>query len=215
MRALERVIKPEILDNLSPDDPRAIRSRQDLCVIDAILGNSRWITAQLQSRAESRSGIVEIGAGSGALCNHLHKRLPDTPITGLDFVSRPPTLAHGIQWKNGDFFDTLPGLHGGACIGSLILHHFAAGVLREIGRRIAHFPLLVFCEPLRSPLPLAISNFILPLVSEVTQHDMPASICAGFQKGELPFLLGLDPQKWHVQESSTWRGSLRLLAWRC
>jgi hypothetical protein len=43
---------------------------------------------------------------------------------------------------------------------------------------------------------------------------MPASICAGFQKGELPFLLGLDPQKWHVHDSSTWRGSLRLLAWR-
>ena len=214
MRASERVIKPEILDNLSPDDSRAIRSRQDLCVIDAILGNSRWITAQLQSRTESLSGIVEIGAGTGALCNRLHKKFPDALITGLDFVSRPPSLAHGIQWKSGDFFDTLLGLHAGACIGSLILHHFAAGVLREIGRRIAQFPLLVFCEPLRSPLPLAISNLVLPLVSEVTRHDMPASICAGFQKGELPFLLGLDPQKWHVQESSTWRGSLRLLAWR-
>ncbi len=214
MRASERVINPEILDHLDPDDPRAIRSRQDLRVIDAFLGNSRWITAQLESRPESRSGIVEIGAGTGALCNRLHKRLPDSPITGLDFVSRPSTLAHGIQWKSGDFFDTLPELHAGACIGSLILHHFAGGVLREIGRRIAHFPLLVFCEPLRSPLPLAMCHLVLPIVSEVTQHDMPASISAGFQKGELPFLLGLDTQKWHVQESSTWRGSLRLLAWR-
>lgn len=153
MRASERVIKPEILDNLSPDDPRAIRSRQDLCVIDAILGNSRWITAQLQSRTQIPSSIVEIGAGTGALCNRLHKKFPDSLITGLDLVSRPTTLAHGIHWKSGDFFDTLSELHGGACIGSLILHHFATGVLRELGRKIAHFPLLVFCEPLRSLSP--------------------------------------------------------------
>jgi hypothetical protein len=48
----------------------------------------------------------------------------------------------------------------------------------------------------------------------VTRHDMPASIRAGFRRGELPALLGLDSKKWILRELSHWRGSLRLVASR-
>ena len=33
----ERVLTPEILDNLSPADPRAVRSRRDLVRINAVM----------------------------------------------------------------------------------------------------------------------------------------------------------------------------------
>jgi hypothetical protein len=55
---------------------------------------------------------------------------------------------------------------------------------------------------------------LLPLAGEVTRHDMPASIRAGFLKGELPSLLGLDPARWNVKEYESGRGSLRLIASR-
>ena len=63
MRALDRVLTPEILDSLDPRDPRAIRSRRDLVFIDAFMGNSRWITESVARSSSARDGIVELGAG--------------------------------------------------------------------------------------------------------------------------------------------------------
>ena len=51
-------------------------------------------------------------------------------------------------------------------------------------------------------------------MGEVTRHDMPASIRAGFRQGELPVLLGLNSEDWTISESSHWRGALRLIAKR-
>jgi hypothetical protein len=48
----------------------------------------------------------------------------------------------------------------------------------------------------------------------VTRHDMPASIRAGFRKGELAALLGLDRSAWIIEETETLRGSLRFSATR-
>ena len=214
MRESQRVITPEILDSLDPSDPRAIRSRRDLRHIDAFLGNTRWVVRQLLPPHAAGTGIVEIGAGSGDLCAKLQAALPATTITGLDLIERPDPLPATIRWISGDFFETLPGIRAGACVGSLILHHFPQSVLRELGRLLATFPLLVFCEPLRSAFPLAMAGLAAPFVGEVTRHDMPASIRAGFQKGELAPALGLRPDTWHIQEIATHRGSLRLVARR-
>ena len=58
------------------------------------------------------------------------------------------------------------------------------------------------------------AGMALPLAGEVTRHDMPASIRSGFRKGELPRLLGLDPDLWKVEEKESRRGSLRVVALR-
>jgi hypothetical protein len=117
-----------------------------------------------------------------------------------------------IKWSSGDFFQTLPNIYADACIGSLILHHFSDEALRDLGARLQSFRSLTFCEPLRSHLPLFLAKLSCPFLSEVTRHDMPASIRAGFCSGELPALLGLDSKNWHIRESSHWRGVLRLTA---
>jgi hypothetical protein len=133
-------------------------------------------------------------------------------VTGLDLIKRPTNLPAIIRWIGGDFFQTLPNIDADACVGSLILHHFSDEALRDLGVRLQSFRSLTFCEPLRSRLPLFLSKLSCPFLSEVTRHDMPASIRAGFRPGELPALLGLDSNKWSVSESSHWRGALRLAA---
>jgi hypothetical protein len=214
MRELNRVIIPEILDSLNPADPRAIRSRRDLRLIDLYLGNSRWIVRQLKRQTPAPARIIEIGAGEGDLCRKVQTSLPSSAVTGLDLIQRPASLPSDIQWIGGDFFQTLPNIDADACIGSLILHHFSNEALHELGVRLQSFRSLTFCEPLRSRLPLFLSKLSAAFMSEVTRHDMPASIRAGFRPGELPALLGLDSKKWSVRESSHWRGALRLAAWR-
>jgi hypothetical protein len=212
MRELNRVIIPEVLDSLNPSDPRAIRSRRDLRWIDLYLGNSRWIVRQLKTQTPPPAQIIEIGAGEGDLCRKVQASLPSSTVTGLDLIKRPTNLPASIRWIGGDFFQTLPNINADACVGSLILHHFSKEALHELGARLQSFRRLTFCEPLRSRLPLFLSKLSCPFLSEVTRHDMPASIRAGFRPGELPALLGLDSKKWIVSEYSHWRGALRLAA---
>jgi len=212
MRGLNRVIIPEILDSLTPADPRAIRSRRDLRWIDLFLGNSRWIVRQLKKQTPPPARIIEIGAGEGDLCRRVQTSLPSYTVTGLDLIQRPGNLPEVIQWSSGDFFQILPKIDADVCIGSLILHHFSDEVLRDLGARLQSFRSLTFCEPLRSHLPLFLAKLSCPFLSEVTRHDMPASIRAGFIPGELPALLGLDSKNWHIRESPHRRGVLRLTA---
>jgi len=214
MRELNRVIIPEILDSLNPSDPRAIRSRRDLRWIDLYLGNSRWIVRQLKTQTPPPAQIIEIGAGEGDLCLKVQASLSSSTVTGLDLIQRPTNLPVSIQWIGGDFFQTLPNTNADACVGSLILHHFSDEALRDLGAHLQSFRSLTFCEPLRSRLPLFLSKLSCTFLSEVTRHDMPASIRAGFRPGELPALLGLDSKKWIVREYSHWRGALQLSAWR-
>lgn len=214
MRTFDRVIIPEILDSLNPEDPRAVRSRRDLRWIDLFLGNSRWTVRQLKRQTPAPVRILEIGAGEGGLCRQIKAALSSSSVTGLDLIGRPADLPGNVQWVSGDFFQTLPETGGDACVGSLILHHFSDRALSDLGARLRAFRFIAFCEPLRSRLPLVFSSLSSPLVGEVTRHDMPASIRAGFRLGELPALLGLDSKRWKISESSDWRGSLRLIASR-
>ena len=210
---MPRVVTPEILDNLPPADPRARRSRKDLRIVDAFMGNSRWMANRIRQVPEG-TPIVEIGSGEGRLLTRLHRLRPDLPMTGLDLIERPRDLDDRIDWIKGDFFKTLPGFQGGACIGSLVLHHFTETQLAELGNCLAHFDRLYFCEPLRSRWALAMSTLASPFAGEVTRHDMPVSIQAGFQPREIPTLLKLDPSNWIFSESANWKRALRFEARR-
>jgi SAM-dependent methyltransferase len=211
MHQPERLIVPEILDSLDPADPRAIRSRADLRLIDWYLGNTRWLVRQLKAQSPALDRILEIGAGEGRLCCRIQEALPKSSVTGLDLIARPDNLSSNIQWIRGDFFQSLRQLDADACVGSLILHHFSNETLRDLGQQLRSYRVIAFCEPLRSRVPLLLSGLSSFAMSEVTRHDMPASIRAGFRRGELVSSLGLDPRSWKISESCDWRGSLRLI----
>lgn len=214
MKPMARIVVPEILDSLPAGDPGAARSRRDLILVDAYMGNTRWILGKIRSLEGIEGPLVEIGAGDGRLCSRLHSGFPKRRVVGFDLSERPPRLEPGVDWVRGDFFNTLRTVCGGVCAGSLILHHFQAGALEEIGRRLREFRALVFCEPLRSRISLGFSAIASPLAGEVTRHDMPASIRAGFLPGDLARYLGLDRAVWSVTEKTTWRGGLRFCALR-
>jgi hypothetical protein len=208
------MVVPEILDSLPADDPRARRSRRDLQAVDAFMGNTRWILRKIRSLPSEGGAVVELGAGEGRLAEKMCKAFPRRRVVALDFAERPPDLEERVDWVRGDFFQTLTGTDGGICAGSLILHHFSDGALGELGRRMREFQILIFCEPLRSRVALGLSALARPFAGEVTRHDMPASIRAGFVPGELPGRLGLEASQWSWSESATLRGGLRFFAMR-
>lgn len=207
---MQRVVEPEILDELPLEDPAARASRVDLRRINALMGNERWIRRRVRSLGRlAASGIVEWGAGSGDLLRRLAEF---GPVTGVDRVARPEGLPEQVSWQRGDVFEDESG--GGVLVANLFLHHFEGEALRRLGARMVRFGGVVVVEPWRSRLALGLGGLMLPFVSRVTRHDMPVSIRAGFVRGELGERLGLDPDRWRISESIDFRGGLRWSAVR-
>ena len=207
---MKRVVVPEILDELDGSDPRAVRSRRDLRMINALMGNERWIVRELKKQGQ-KGAVVELGAGRGELINQLADE--GWSGSGYDLQPKPDSLHSGASWSQGDFFQTLGKDESSVVVGSLILHHFAEEELLALGRLLSERQLLVFAEPFRSSLALMEGGALFPLVNEVTRHDMMVSIRAGFRKGELARKLALG-EGWHWRESVTLRGGLRSVAVR-
>jgi len=207
---MERVRVPEILDELSAEDPRAVAARRDLRRINALMGNERWILRRVREAPEARAGIVELGSGGGELLARLARF---GPATGIDLAPRPALLDEGIGWFRGDVFERLDAETGGVLVANLFLHHFSVEELRRLGALASGFRRLVVVEPWRARRALVLGRGMTPFVHPVTRHDMIASIRAGFVPGELGEALGLGPG-WRISERCSWRGGLRVLASR-
>lgn len=201
--AMKRVVEAELLDVLAADDPRARRSRRDLRLINALMGNERWILRQ-----NLDGGLVELGAGEGGLTRKLAGK---GKVTGLDLQKRPKGL--DLPWVAGDLFETLPSVTGDTVVANLILHHFEDEDLARLGQLMRGRRRLVVVEPWRSRLSLVEGGLLWPLINGVTRHDMMTSIRAGFRKGELPRLLRLGDD-WQWREELSLLGGIRVLAWR-
>jgi hypothetical protein len=210
-----RVVIPELLDHLPADDPEARRSRRDLRRINFLMGNERWVRRTIRDFPEAAGhGIVEIGAGDGVLCQQLARIFPNSPVKAYDLAPRPVDLNPRVEWHHGDIFDTAPPKSGGILVANLFLHHFEPPALKELGRWMANFEILVFNEPDRSRLPHFLGALMHPWINRVTRHDMHVSIRAGFAVGEIGEFLALGQDRWILRETSTWRGARRVLAWR-
>jgi len=199
---VKRVVEPELLDELPGDDPRAIRSRRDLRMLNMLMGNERWILKQLDG--EERS-VAELGAGMGTLTSQLKN------VTGLDFQPKPEGLE--VEWRSGDLFETLPEVDAEVVVANLILHHFSDNALGRLGELVKRKKRLVAVEPWRSQVSLVEGRLMWPFINDVTRHDMMVSIRAGFQKGELPSLLNLGAE-WQWKEEVSLLGGIRVVAWR-
>lgn len=209
-----RQVASEILDHLPADDPEAVRSRRDLRLINFLMGNDRWLcrTARRFPKVAAR-GVVELGAGTGVLSAKLAAAFPHASITACDLAPRPDGLPEKVVWKCGDLLSGQCGLSGGVLVANLFLHHFEGPALRQLGRLCENFDLVVLNEPDRARLPHILGCAFWPLVNRVTWHDMHVSIRAGFARGELQAMMGLDPARWVIAETSTWRGARRVLCW--
>ena len=218
---MQRVVEPEILDELPEDDPAALHNRRDLTILNRLMGNYRWFARaiadfELISKADE---LLEFGAGQGELGLHLKRkfsgrRLP--PYTALDFCSPPTGWPSSWRWIQQDLLEYPNTPKPLGVMGNLILHQFSDQALATLGKRLDEdAQWLLFCEPARRKMHLhqlrlgAVLNF-----GEVTWHDAPVSIRAGFINFELPKLLQLDSSRWEWRCSTTFLGAYRMIAWR-
>jgi SAM-dependent methyltransferase len=206
---MKRSVMPEILDGLAADDPEALRSRRDLRMINGVMGNLRWVRRQVERF--DPEGVVEIGAGDGGLLAGLHKG-GRRKVLGIDLAPRPASLPEAVDWVQGDVFESFQPRD--CVVANLFLHHFEEARLRELGAALRECSVLCICEPLRARFAMAEGYALFPLVNRVTRHDMIVSIRAGFRRGELTEILGVDGSGWNVREGCTALGAYRLLAWR-
>lgn len=204
---LARVLEPETLDHLAPDDPAARRSRRDLRRVNRVMG-ARAILEHALARvvpdnAAAPLRIIELGCGDGLLMLDVARArrpgLQGVQLTLLDRapIVEPETLAAyaAAGWCAEPLqADVLTWAEEGQAVPpwdvvvvNLFLHHFEGDALRRLlagcGRRARA---VAACEPRRSRFALAASHLVAFIgANAVTRRDAVLSVRAGFVGDEL------------------------------
>jgi hypothetical protein len=209
---VKRIVQPELLDTLLPDDPVAIRSRRDLHRVNTWMRNHAIVADALQKALNHHAPgqITELGAGDGnfLLCvaQKISPHWRDTKATLIDLKKNisVETLAAfaALGWHAeavvADVFDW-PQIDSDIVVANLFLHHFEdtrlAELLRRVSRRTQFF---IATEPRRWPL---FCSRLLRAIgcNDVTRHDAVISVRAGFYGNELSALWS-DKQNWRLTE---------------
>jgi hypothetical protein len=212
----QRVLTPEILDFLSPDDPRALRSRRDLARINVVMRQSE-IMAKALSDFPAPGLLADLGGGDGRFLLSVARRLAGRwpGVTALiadqqDIVSAETragfaALGWSCEVARGDIFETLPQLSPDIILANLFLHHLDdAALTRLLALAAGRAKGFVACEPRRSAFALLGSRLVFALgANDVTRHDAVASVRAGFRDSDLSTLW---PQvgAWRLGEHAAW-----------
>jgi len=212
-----RIVQPEILDSLPPDDPRALRNHRDLDLLNRLMGNDRWFRRSVFPQIVLEDHVLELGPGRGRLAT-IFRRIHSSPKTcysAIDRSPRPPGWPSEFQWRSLDVMSLRSFTPATVLIGNFIMHQFGDEALRELGARInsGTIRMIAFNEPTRSFVHLWLFRALGPLLNDVTRHDGDVSIRAGFRGEELPCHLGLGAG-WTVRVNHSVFGSYRLLAQR-
>ena len=192
---MQRVLEPEWLDALPPDDTRAQRSRADLRRVNRLMGNARHVARALGEATR----VADLGAGDGSFMHSVAKRLarPGVEVVLVDRAAAMDAERFApLQWKAASVVEDVyaflsrPGPRFDAMVANLFLHHFETERLRRLLELIARrTQLFVACEPRRCGLALRASG-LLGLIgcNDVTRHDALVSVRAGFRDHELSAL---------------------------
>ncbi len=200
-----RHLVPEILDGLPPDDPRARRSRGDLRRINRVMrqaGIVETLVARHFGAPEERPlRLLEVGSGDGHAMLRLARRMARRhPFVHLTLLDRTPAISdetlagfRALGWTVGvvtaDAFDWLAATDDRVdfALANLFLHHFEDAGLRRLLRLLSsRADLVVATEPLRTAPSLVGANLVALIgANDVTRHDAPASVRAGFRGTEI------------------------------
>lgn len=213
-----RVVLPEILDTLSPDDPGAVANRRDLRFLNRFMGNWSWIARQVSRFYRPGTRIVEVGAGEGDLGFFLWKQMPGlrkSDYKGLDLWERPDRWPEEAGWVQEDLFAFEPSTPPSILVINLLLHQFEDDALKGLAERLARVPVWIINEPLRVRWAVWGLALMRPFgLHPVSWHDGRVSIGAGFRKRELADLLGADRGGRKCRIFKDVRGAYRLVSWR-
>jgi hypothetical protein len=217
---MPRRVQPELLDELPADDPRAVRSRRDLKLVNRIMGaRSSLLWALDSAPQQGPRSIVELGAGDGSMALRIARAratawhgasitlLDRRPVVAAETLAAIRALGWSADVAAADVFDWLV-QHPErdlVVIANLFVHHFEGERLARLLAGIAERARLFVCyEPRRSRVSLAGSR-LLGLVgcNEVTRHDAVLSVHAGFRGAELSGLWrAAQPGGWTLRESA-------------
>jgi hypothetical protein len=227
-----RRLTPELLDQMVPDDPAALRSRVDLGRINAIMGQARSMSGLLRrARAASPVQILDIGAGDGAFMLEVARRLgPEWRGSTAVLLDRLPGL---VDDRRRQEFERLGWVAHTICAdarlylaseaparfdivtANLVLHHFDVGALSTLLASIAAAAdVFASCEPRRSRLAIAGTRMLWAIAANaVTRHDARVSVEAGFRDRDLTELWP-SPSDWDLWEQPKWPFTHMFLATR-
>jgi hypothetical protein len=216
---MNRLVQPELLDELPPDDPRARWSRHDLRRINAWMRNHAIMAKALRIALDGNAPvqITDLGAGDGHFLMRVAKKVssrwPGVKVTLLDNrkVANLQTLSafEPLGWRAeavaADVFDWLStATRLEVIVTNLFLHHFEDVKLRELlGAVASRARLFVAIEPRRAPWPMFCSRLLWAIgCNSVTRYDAAVSVRAGFSGRELSALWPNDPG-WELTERRT------------
>ena len=214
---MSRIVKPELLDELPPADPRAVHSRRDLVRINACMGNAAAVAVALTALGPARSRtVLELGAGDGQFLLSVARRLsPAWKGTAVLLLDQqpivPPELlaafselgwqAACVQAEALAWLEQPSGPRSGVIVANLFLHHLNEAQLRRLfcaARERADA--VIALEPRRCRRGAFFSRLLWLIgCNAVTRHDARVSIQAGFAGQELSQLWP-DPGAWTLRE---------------
>jgi phospholipid N-methyltransferase len=220
--SLTRIVRPEMLDQLSPLDPVALELRNDLKFINSLLPSASFVARALLQRfpSEPPRVLIDMGAGDGSFMLRVARRLAprwkNATVILLDQSSVVDSDAHtgfaALNWKvevieadMNEYLRQLKPSSVDAIVANLVLHHFRDEQLRTLLDHVARTTsLFVACEPRRSKLALRVGYFLWVVnCKDITTIDVATSIWAGFRNKELPALWPTQVG-WQLHERFAW-----------
>jgi hypothetical protein len=227
---MNRIVQRELLDELPPNDPRALRSRNDLVRVNAWMHNSEALVRALRATVNAGPArrLVDMGCGDGRFLLQVARQLhPDWHSTHAVLLDRQRAVSPETQRAFADLgwqtetqeADVLDWLSGPAThrhdvlIANLFLHHFPdAQLARLLSAAAQSTRVFVAVEPRRSPPCLFFSRCLWFIgCSPVTRHDAVASVRAGFNGHELSRLWPVDGG-WTLHERPAGRSNHLFIA---
>jgi hypothetical protein len=213
---VKRIVQPEILDTLPPDNPRAVRSRRDLRRVNGWMRNHAIMAGALQKVLHlcAPGQITELGAGDGnfflRVAQNISAHRPDVTAMLIDLQKNvtQETLVDiaALGWRaeavGADVFDRLKTSDAGEIvIANLFLHHFEDARLAELLRLVSErAKCFIAIEPRRAAWTLFCSRLLWAIgCNDVTRHDAVVSVHAGFSGRELSALWP-GKQNWELAE---------------
>jgi hypothetical protein len=201
---MKRMVLPELLDELPPEDAGARRSRRDLQRLNGWMGHAGIMARALrENRPEGQAQrVVELGAGDGRFLLSVARRLNGAWAGTQAILVDRLRVADGevggrferAGWRArvelaeaGEWLRRAERVPAQTVISNLFFHQFPAEPLAELLRLAAKSAnLVVAVEPRRAWLPGVCGRLLWVIgCNGVTRHDARISIRAGFAGREL------------------------------
>src|ERR1019366_7036495 len=179
---MKRSLEPELMDSAEINGPVLETFHRDLILVNRFLGTFPTIERFLHKSDPPVRSVLDIGCGSGALLDHLRRRL-NVEVIGVDLKPWPMT-AIPVVTANA-VTERLP--QADVAVTTLMAHHLTPeeniALIRNVSRSCGRF---LIHDLIRHSVPMAgFSVFLCPFIGREARLDGRQSIRRAFTPREL------------------------------